>query len=323
MVDEDSFNPSSPPQNYSSMRPPEAIGVDNSWTVLHIPLQHILLSKPSPAFKLNTALMERKSLARGKSELGAGDAPHPGPSSPTHKEKHSPIAILSVLSPIIPYPSNLRYSLEHLAPHLATSFSLCRHYTNLEVELSGLQKRRPNTAGFGALGPDGRLLAGPMSLASLAYLPAEDLVSRISLAGSITSPSDYSAPTRSTLDSPSGTPIWDPAGLGSLLEKRGSASASSPGPVGGDSYFTTKPKPGPGSAGQRTRRNSRDSSTAEKRSSLRLSGGKGQLTDTALFSPASPDSQMPGDLTLRGIEDVPTINAQPRRTCSLKGFEGP
>ncbi|KAH8899560.1 hypothetical protein GQ53DRAFT_777184 [Thozetella sp. PMI_491] len=308
IVDEDSFNPSSPPQSYSNLKPPEAIGVDNSWTVLHIPLTHVLLSKRYPGFKLDTAAMERKSIARGKLR--------PEHSPPLQKEKQAPIAILSILSPIIPYPSNLRHSLEHLAPHLATSFSLCRHYTNLEVELNGLQKRRPIVTGFGALGPDGRPLADPTGLASWSYLPAEDLLSRGSLAGSITSPSDYSAPTRSTANSPGGTPIWDPAALGFVLDKRTSASASSPGMTSGDSYFTTKPKSGSGNTVQRTRRNSKDS---EKRSSLRLSLGKGQ--ELAILSPGSLDSPSAGDTSLRNPEDLAPGSMQQRRPASKESQE--
>ncbi|KAK4180310.1 putative signal transduction histidine-protein kinase [Triangularia setosa] len=277
MVDEDSFNPSSAPVDYTDIRPPEAIGMDNSWTVLHIPLTHVLLSKPNPAFKLDPSLMEQKISARNR----PGDTSAIPSSSPERppKEKHAPIAILSILSPIIPYPSNLRHSLDHLAPHLATSFSLCRHYTNLEIELSGLQKRRPQTAGFGALGPDGRPLADPTALASLAY--AED-ASRGSMAGSITSPSDYSGPSRSTAGSPSGTPGWEPTAMGML---RGGPTAS-PAPVNADSYFSTVPRMGTATGAQRSRRDSRE---AERRSSSRLSGGKAQ--DTVLLSPGQADLQ--------------------------------
>ena len=328
MVDEESFNPSTSPQNYSDMIPLEAIGVEeNSWTVLHIPLTHVLLSKPSPAFRLDAKSLERKSLARGKSESKLDGSLLPTPSPAAQKEKHSPIAILSILSPIIPYPSNLRYSLEHLAPHLATSFSLCRHYTNLEIELNGLQKRRPHAAGFGAVGLDGRPLMDSGALASLSFLPAEDPVSRASMGGSITSPSDYSGAARSTVDSPGGTPIWDPSGLGFVQDKRtsasASASASSPGPTGGDSYFTTKPRTTAGSAGQRARRNSRESPTTEKRTSLRLSSGKGQQPDTGLASPASPDSQSAGDATILGggREDLAAAAAQQRRPRSRDSKE--
>ncbi|KAK0747522.1 hypothetical protein B0T21DRAFT_406143 [Apiosordaria backusii] len=277
MVDEDSFNPSSAPVDYTDIRPPEAIGMDNSWTVLHIPLTHVLLSKPNPAFKLDPSLMEQKISARNRS----GDTsaiPNSSPERPP-KEKHAPIAILSILSPIIPYPSNIRHSLDHLAPHLATSFSLCRHYTNLEIELNGLQKRRPQTAGFGALGPDGRPLADPTALASFAYA---EVASRGSLAGSITSPSDYSGPSRSTAGSPTGTPGWEPTAMGVL---RGGPTAS-PAPVNADSYFGSVPKMGTVTGTQRSRRDSRE---AERRSSSRLSGGKAQ--DSALLSPGQTELQ--------------------------------
>lgn len=286
MVDEDSFNPTTVPPDYTDPRPLEAIGVDNSWTVLHIPLTHVFLSKPNPAFKLDSTIMEQKISARSRAGVPS-QALTPSNDNPS-KEKHAPIAILSILSPIIPYPSNLLHSLEHLAPHLATSFSLCRHYTNLEIELNGLKKRRPATAGFGAMGPDGRLLADPAALASLGYLPPEDNASRGSLAGSITSPSDYSGPSRSAAGSPTGTPSWDPHGLGFMMGKR--TPASSPAPMAGDSYFSTKANSTCGSASQRPRRNSRDGSNADKRSSLRLSG-KSQWQDFASSSPSEQQQQ--------------------------------
>jgi len=179
MVDEESFNPSPGPSDYTAMKPPEAIGVDNAWTVLHIPLSHVLLSKPSPSFRLDSAALEEK--LAGRPRFGdTAPVSHHGTDAPS-KGKHAPIAILSILSPIIPYPSTLRYSLEHLAPHLATSFSLARHYTNMEIELNGLQKRRPATAGFGALGPDGRPLADANALASMGYFPTEDVMPRDSM----------------------------------------------------------------------------------------------------------------------------------------------
>ncbi|KAK4157443.1 hypothetical protein C8A00DRAFT_29591 [Chaetomidium leptoderma] len=304
MVDEESFNPSSAPADYSAMIPPEAIGVDNSWTVLHIPLTHVLLSKPnSSSFKLDPSLMEQKMSAR-KSGDPSG-ATSLSPERPV-KEKHAPIAILSILSPIIPYPSNLRHSLEYLAPHLATSFSLCRHYTNLETELSGLQKRRPHTAGFGALGPDGRPLVDPSALASLAY-PAEDYVSRDSMGGSMTSPSDYSGPSRSIAGSPSGTPGRDPSSIGFIMDKR--APTSSPAPVTADSYFSSMAK-SPANTGQRPRRNSREITIAEKRSSLRPSGGKTQLPEPASPGPAVAESRRSIESIRRDSEEALPASTQ-------------
>jgi PAS domain S-box-containing protein len=320
MVDEESFNPSGAPADYSAMVPPEAIGVDNSWTVLHIPLTHVLLSRPNPSFKLDPSLMEQKISARKAGDASA--AANLSPERPV-KEKHAPIAILSILSPIIPYPSNLRHSLEHLAPHLATSFSLCRHYSNLETELSGLQKRRPQTAGFGALGPDGRLLADPTALASFAYLPAEDTASRNSLAGSMTSPSDYSGPARSIANSPSGTPNWDPSSLGFLMDSKRGGPTSSPAPVNADSYFSSMAK-GPANAGQRARRNSREMPAAEKRSSLRLSGGKVQLHDPASASPTVAESRRSTESLRHDRQDAEeslSASAQQRRAASAEKKE--
>lgn len=293
MVDEESFNPSSGPEDYSTMVPPEAIGVDNSWTVLHIPLTHVLLSKLNPSFKLDNTLLEQK-YAKGTSESrteesGGSAAPQLSPL----EQKQAPIAILSILSPIIPYPSNLRQSLDQLAPHLATSFSLCRHYTNLEVELNGLQKRRPHPSGFGAVGHDGRILADPTALATLGYMPSEDPMSRDPLGGSITSPSDYSAPSRGTIGSPFDTPCWDPAALGFVMDNR--LSASSPAPASGDSYFNTKPKSGSSSTPQPMGRNSKESSSAEKKSLLRNASGKTQLHIPVIPGPAVSDGQAGGD----------------------------
>ncbi|KAL2195826.1 hypothetical protein P885DRAFT_39359 [Corynascus similis CBS 632.67] len=309
MVDEESFNPSGAPADYSAMVPPEAIGVDNSWTVLHIPLSHVLLSRPNPTFKLDPSLMEQKISARK-----SGDPSPTANLSPerTAKEKHAPIAILSILSPIIPYPSNLRHSLEHLAPHLATSFSLCRHYTNLETELNGLQKRRPQTAGFGALRPDGRPLADPTVLSSFAYTPAEDVASRDSMAGSMTSPSDYSGPARSAAGSPGGTPNWDASSLNLVMDsKRG--HPSSPAPVHADSYFSPLTK-GPAHTGQRPRRNSRETPLSEKRSSLRLSAGKVQLYDQATVSPVATDSRRSAESVRHESEESSLAGAQQRQS---------
>ncbi|KAL7623934.1 hypothetical protein AAE478_005491 [Parahypoxylon ruwenzoriense] len=244
MVDEESFNPGPSPQDYSSAQPPETIGVDNSWTVLHVPLNHILLSKPPHKFKLDPSVLEQKATQRSNNntEPGASSAVlHERPSSEdlAKKNRHSPIAILSILTPVIPYPSNLRHSLEHLAPHLAATFSLCRHYSNLETELMGLHRRRPPTSGFGAVGLDGRPMADPVMLAQFNPASPED-VSQRSVSGSLTSPSEYSGHSRSITASPSGTPLWDPSSFGLVLERR--TAGTSPSQAGGDSYFSSIPR---------------------------------------------------------------------------------
>ncbi|KAI0518186.1 hsp90-like protein [Xylaria bambusicola] len=261
VLDEGSFNPGPSPHDYTSVQAPETIGVDNSWTVLHIPLNHILLSRSPQRFKLDPSVLEQKTNLRAKHE--AYRSPLVAPDEPPRKQQQPPIAILSILSPVIPYPSNLRYSLEHLAPHLATSFSLCRHYTNLETEVMGLSRKRPSNVGFGAIGPDGRPIANLSALGPLG-LSSEDASQR-SIAGSLTSPSDYSTQSRSITGSPMGTPLWEPGSFGLVVERR--VTGTSPGSAGGDSYFNPKPRGGtraetpPGISSHRASRNSKESTT--------------------------------------------------------------
>ncbi len=80
-MDEESFEPSPGSGDYGGLKPPETIGMDNSWTVLHVPLIHPLLSKRSPTFKLDATAMEQKSSTRGKAEgtEGAGADSFAGP----------------------------------------------------------------------------------------------------------------------------------------------------------------------------------------------------------------------------------------------------
>ncbi|OAA67266.1 sensor histidine kinase response [Niveomyces insectorum RCEF 264] len=239
VVDEDSFNPALAPENYTETQPPEAIGVDNAWSVLHIPLYHPVLSKTGQTtlFKLDKSKMERKSSPKRKPEAKvAADPADPLPVQP----KAMPIAILSILSPMIPYPSNLRHSLEHLAPHMATSFSLCLHYSNLEAEASHLNRRHHDLGGFGGVDTEGNPLPPPSTFANTPYLPSDDALVQRSIGGSMTSFSDYSAQTRSMAGSPGGTPGWDSTAMNMFLEKRALASSNlspSVASLTGDGYF--------------------------------------------------------------------------------------
>ncbi|KAI0401379.1 hsp90-like protein [Xylaria palmicola] len=265
VLDEGSFNPGPSPHDYTSVQPPETIGIDNSWTVLHIPLHHILLSRSPQRFKLDPSALGQRTNLRAKHNVTP--SAWPAPEQSPRKHQHPPIAILSILSPVIPYPSNLRYSLEHLAPHLATSFSLCRHYSNLETEVMGLSRKRPSNTGFGAIGPDGRPMANLSTLSHIGLASAED-VSQRSIAGSLTSPSDYSTQSRSITASPIGTPLWEPGSFGLIVERRG--TANSPGSGGGDSYFNPKPKGGvhvetpSGVSSHRTSRTSKEIATSRQ-----------------------------------------------------------
>ncbi|KAL1901474.1 hypothetical protein Sste5346_001881 [Sporothrix stenoceras] len=237
VVDEDSFNPSlSPEEDYKESRPLQAIGLDNSCTVLHIPLYHPLLSKTTQPFRLDKSKMERRSSPRRDNDKSSDNSAEASPSRP----KQMPIAILSILSPIIPYPSNLRYSLEHLAPHMATSFSLCIHYSNLEAEINGLNRRRHEMGGFGGVDTEGHPLPTASAFVNTPYLASEDPMTHRSQAGSMTSFSDYSARSRSIAGSPGGTPGWDSAALNMFLERRANTGTGvSPGiaSLAGDGYF--------------------------------------------------------------------------------------
>jgi nitrogen-specific signal transduction histidine kinase len=234
-VDEESFNPEPAATDYSSARQVEAIGYDRSYTVLHIPLNHPVLSKPVQSFRLDTAVMESKSAQRGK-EMSEPFASTPKSHGRAENSgRPTPVAILSILSPVIPYPSNLRHALEYLSPHLATSFSQCQHYSNLEAEIAGLQRRRPLTTGFGAVAP------APVGVGLTYYSPSEDEPRQLS-GGSITSPSDYSALSRSIAASPVGTPIRDAVLKGVAVDKR--PTGFSPGISGSfsEGYFSSKLK---------------------------------------------------------------------------------
>lgn len=262
-VDESCFDPTTSTPDYAAMGPQEAIGVDNAWTVLHIPLRHPLLSKVSNGFKLDPKLMEQKSARSGKLNAAESVA-----FESLREEKPTPIAILSILSSTIPYPSNLRYSLEHLAPHLATSLSLCRHYSVLESEVTRMHRRKPRISGFGAVDADGRPITDPAIL----HYSSEDVPDH-SLAGSLTSPSEYSMQSRSAAGTPGGTPGWEMSGFGVHVDKRTAIAGTVP--ATGDSYFTTKTKVSAktetsSTTPQRPRRGSKDSPSSDKRSSLRL-----------------------------------------------------
>lgn len=292
MVDEESFNPSSTPQNYSDMPPPEAIGVDNSWTVLHIPLTYVHLSKTPKTFKLNADAVSRRIQTQRTTETGSGPkaAVSSSPASPK-KAKPAPIAILSILSPVIPYPSNLRHSLEHLAPHMATSFSTCRQYSNLETELAGIQRRRPSTTGFGAVAPDGRPLTNANHLIS-------DANRQQSIPETMTSPSDYSSFSKSITASPAGTPGLDPSSFSHFTDRRPTTSSPAAASHGGESYFTSKRGPPPrhetsASAMTQKAAASKESSPGEKRHSRLATARSAQ--DLVLDEPASETTEAGAD----------------------------
>ncbi|KAH0558497.1 hypothetical protein GP486_004847 [Trichoglossum hirsutum] len=247
-VDEESFNPANAPQDYSIHQEVEAIGVDKASTVIHIPLIHPLLSKTHQHPRLNSsAASETNDSASSESTPFRPfvDARRRSVAGAV-KDKRTPIAVLSILSPVIPYPSNLVNSLTYLAPHLATSFSLSRHYTNIEAEATGRKHRRHSTAhrlssGAGGVLGDGRQAAKLSCLEELVSTGADEGCS-ISINGSVTSPSEYSLPKSSPGGSLVGTPGRDPVSLGLSNEIR--SAISTPGfhasSEAVDSYFPSR-----------------------------------------------------------------------------------
>ncbi|KAL5606667.1 hypothetical protein BROUX41_003064 [Berkeleyomyces rouxiae] len=217
-----------PKPNLQDVAPPE-----NSWTVLHIPLSVAIIHKSPGSFHLDPRFLDERSHRRARSSAG-GASRHPRfGGRATSKTKPPPIAILSILTPVLPYPNQLVEGLEHLSPHLAHSFSLCRQYSMITTELAGLRSRRTGAMGFGGLGFDGRPLPPLSTLHNLDGSVNPEMNSHQSVAGSITSPSEWSAVSRSAAGSPVPTPSFEDV----LGPKDKRPLKTSPALLGGDGYF--------------------------------------------------------------------------------------
>jgi len=245
-VDEETFNPSSSAQDYAQYGVVEAIGIDKASTVTHIPLIHPTLSQPMQPPEPATP-SRAPSLSRRASEQSAQEPTTP----PDEFERKAPIAILSIISPIVPYPRNLTNSLKHLGPHLATSFYIAWQFSNAQAQAIGIRQRR-----FG-VGPHAGFTPMPdvEGLDDLLHLDLENIDH--SAAGSVTSPSDYSGRSKhSPGGSITGTPGWDAASLGFSSKH---SVTSTPNHLAGseaiESYFDAK---------RRTGRTTSQSSTQEQ-----------------------------------------------------------
>lgn len=235
-VDEETFNPSSSSQDYTQYGIVEAIGVDKASTVTHIPLIHPTLSQimqpPEPATPAHPPSLPRR--------VSEHSVPESTASRGEEFQRKAPIAILSILSPIVPYPRNLTNSLKHFGPHLATSFSNAWQFSNALAQANGAAQSR-----FGAGQPAGLAPMGDSErLSNLMHLDLESIGH--STGGSVTSPSDYSSRSRpSPGGSIAGTPGWDVSGLG--VSSKHSVT-STPGHLTGseavESYFDSKKRAG-------------------------------------------------------------------------------
>lgn len=110
-IDENAFDHDPPTYDYSAEanQSLNAIGADGAKTLVHIPLIQPARGAMASSLKF-------------------------------------PIAILSFISPMNPYPLTLRYSLAYLLPHLASSFSLAQQYSNLQDRARGGQTQRHGAA---------------------------------------------------------------------------------------------------------------------------------------------------------------------------------
>ncbi|KAB2580028.1 Peroxide stress-activated histidine kinase mak1 [Lasiodiplodia theobromae] len=237
-VDEESFNPQGSGSGPDYSAPVEAIGVDRASTVTHLPLIHPILSQVMQPFETETPA-ETPAESRFSTVSSEPAAP-----------RKAPIAILSMLSPMVPYPQNLTQSLKLIAPHLATTFSNGLHYSSAHRTAAGTRHRRygsGQTTGFGATPGDAE------SLDDLIHL---DIDVTDSATGSITSPSEYSVRSKNSPGgSIAGTPGWDHSAMGFSSSKH--SVGNTPGHILGseavDSYFDAKKKMGP-SRGEATLR---------------------------------------------------------------------
>lgn len=242
-VDEDSFNPTGSTDDYSRMDSVEAIGVDVASTVTHIPLIHPMISQlMQPVENDTNPHTERKvSFAGSEQSIGASVS-----SERALYERRAPIAILSILSPTVPYPQTWIKSLKLLGPHLATSFSNAQQFSTALKQAANLRQGRYQAGNQQGFGP---LTAEPSSLQDLMRLDFDSIA--MSAPGSMTSPSDYSSRSRhSPGGSVGGTPGWDASSFGFPTKHSvGSTPAHLSGSDKIDSYFDAKKKSSKSSSG--------------------------------------------------------------------------
>lgn len=197
-IDEEAFAQDAPVYDYASTanQPISAIATDSAKTLVHIPL-----IQPVPS---------RNVLA---------------------SSLRFPIAIISFLSPITPYPRNLRYSLFALLPHLASSFSLAQQYSSLQDRVRGGTTVHGASFGLGGTFSDEGSELELMNELSTQIQYDKALSKTSSLAGSVYSASDRASVPRSP-GSQAGTPF-----LESFLTAE---QPPTPSREMIDSYFTTK-----------------------------------------------------------------------------------
>ncbi|KAL3456347.1 hypothetical protein BJX64DRAFT_45945 [Aspergillus heterothallicus] len=259
-VDETAFAKNPPLHDYSNPDPLEAIGVDLAKSVVHIPLLHSGPSKQSTSSPLRF-----------------------------------PVAVISILSSAIPYPSNLRQSLAYLMPHLTTSFCLAQHYSQLERQYASRLEipRFGNLLGLGGTFSDEsselELVAGLSGHVS--YTVTDD--GSLSARASLSSPDDRASSTRfSPAVSALGTPCLD-LNMGGISESPGLAARIS-GNEPLDSYFNVPQA-----------RSSRDSSSQHRNRLAKIR-----------HATASPSAISPGRTWPKPLADEEPAGSDPSVTVA-------
>lgn len=313
-LDEDSFSPTPTTQDYSGFGQVEAIGVDRAATIVHIPLIHPLLSRT-----LN--LRSDDSNISAKEEPRSGIARDP---QHTSQDRKAPVAILSVLSPDVPYPQTLLHSLKTLSPHLATSFHTSLQNTNLQERIVGALHRQQQSGRSGGLVPfpSGGLDIG-LGFESLLRFDPDD--TRSSTVDSVTSPSDYSGRSR---HSPIGSVVCTP-GIDPLMHTTASRhpTGTTPGHISGseptENYFEVKKRTalsrsrsgGPITQTQLTAQHTGRPASTEHRSALR----KIETSPVAKDRPGTPGKR--GESRKARVKDEPSPMRIRSRTAKNEGDE--
>ena len=231
LVDEEAFSENPPAYDYTSDRQIEVIGIDRASSILHIPLVHPIVSKPKRQQRLKEVSGKRRNKTAGGSDASSA-LPHTSLSS-SEDDKRWPIAILSIMSPTVPYPASLSSSLNLLAPHLATSLYNARQHSDLEKQLAG---RRHYTQNHTSERRDSH---------QNTEFTSNDFFSPPSTE-SVTSASEYSSTSlHSPRGSNVGTPGWDSSSQAPHDEQISNKSQSDLAPEANDTYFGLRQRKNP------------------------------------------------------------------------------
>jgi PAS domain S-box-containing protein len=229
---EDSFNPAVSPRDYSQELQVEAIGIDCASTVIHIPLIHPKISQPMQSLRMTPP---------SKNHTNPGNLQR---SNTVDLQRMAPIAILSVLTSVVPYPNNLVHSLRLLGPHLATSLSIAQQFNTFRGQAVRIRHRVPDQGETVVTAPMTVELMSIEDVVNTGFRRTSDMNS-----DAVTSPSEYSGRSKnSPPGSFSSTPGWDMNASG-MSYPRSAAGTPSLANERNSDYFETQKRLKRGSQG--------------------------------------------------------------------------